>query len=76
MTLLQEIVQLLEAKEKEAIQPNELDRIASPMKLPLQLSKEGKEIGGKTSTRIEKITVKGSNNGKIYGRRSIAQKST
>ncbi len=61
-------------KVRELIGPSSSDKGAKEMSLP-SFYKE-KSIGGKKKVRKEKVTVRDTKNGTVYGRRTIAQKTT
>lgn len=61
-------------KVKELIAPNQSDKKAVEMSYPNVY--KNKDIGGKKGARLEKVVVRDSNTGKVYGRRTVAQKAT
>ena len=63
-------------KVKELIKPNTLDIKASEMRYPNIYDIKNLNYGKRKKLRYEKVTVRDSKTGKIYGRRTIVQKST
>ena len=61
-------------KLKELIAPSSTDKGAVEMSYPSFYKR--KKIGGKTNVRKEKVVVRDTATGKIYGRRTIHQKAT
>ncbi len=61
-------------KVHELIGPSSSDKGAKEMSLPSFYT--NKSIGAKKSVRKEKVTVKDSKTGTVYGRRTVLQKST
>lgn len=61
-------------KVKELIAPNQSDKKAVEMTYPNVY--KNKKIGGKKGARREKVVVRDSNTGKVYGRRTVVQKAT
>lgn len=58
---------------KQLIQPNISDNQASEMTTPNVYDVKNRGIGAKTTAKREKVTVKDSKTGKIYGRRTVVQ---
>ena len=58
---------------KQLIKPNELAQNAPEMTTPNVYKKENRGIGAKTKVKTEKVTVKDSKTGKIYGYRTVIQ---
>lgn len=61
---------------KQYIEPNEFDRTGRPMKYHNTMDKKRRGVGAKTKVRPETVVVKDSKTGKVYGRRTLIQKST
>lgn len=61
-------------KVKQLIAPNQSDKKAKEMGLPSFYI--NKDAGAKTAVRREKVVVRDSKTGKVYGRRTILQKNT
>lgn len=61
-------------KVKQLIAPNQSDKKATEMGLPSFY--DNPDAGAKKKVRREKVVVKDSKTGKIYGRRTITQKNT
>ena len=59
---------------KSLIAPNQFDKQGTPMKYPNVYTH--KNIGASKKVRPETVVVKDSKTGKIYGRRTLFQKST
>jgi hypothetical protein len=55
---------------------NEFDKKATPMKNPITTDKGWRGVGAKTKVRAEKVSIKDSKTGKVYGTRTIMQKNT
>ena len=62
-------------KVHELINPSSSDKGAKEMSLIPNVY-DNKSIGGKKKVRKEKITVRDTKTGTVYGRRTIAQKAT
>lgn len=60
--------------EAQIIVPNDFDKKGTKMTY-LNMYKY-KDVGRKTALRPETVTVKDSKTGKVYGRRTLIQKST
>ena len=58
---------------KQLIKPNETASRAQEMKLPNVYKKENRGIGKKMNVKDEKVTVRDSKTGKIYGYRTVVQ---
>ena len=56
--------------------PSEVDLKASNVKLHGQMSKFSKDVGDKTKIRDERVVVRDTKTGKVYGVRTMAGKST
>lgn len=67
-------MKLEELFETSLIAPNRSDRKAVEMGLPNAYRDKG--AGGRKKARREKITVKDTKTGTVYGRRTIFQKRT
>lgn len=63
-----------EESKKQLIAPNVADKKAKEMTMPNVYKKKG--IGKKKKVQREKITIKDTNTGKVYTRRTIWQKPT
>jgi len=61
---------------KQLIKPNEFDKVGKKMKYNNTMDKKRRGVGSQTGTRAETVTIKDSNTGKIYGRRTLIQKTT
>lgn len=61
-------------KVAELIAPNQSDKKAKEMGLPNFYT--DKDQGKKTAVRREKVVVRDSKTGKVYGRRTVLQKNT
>lgn len=61
-------------KVAELIAPNQSDKKAKEMGLPNFYTDKGQ--GKKTGVRREKVVVRDSKTGKVYGRRTVWQKNT
>lgn len=61
---------------KQYIEPNEFDRSGTEMKYHNTMDKKRRGIGAKTKTRPETVVIRDSKTGKVYGRRTLVQKST
>lgn len=55
---------------------NEFDKTAVPMKNPPTMDKRWRGVGGRTKIRPEKVTIRDTNTGKVYGTRTLIQKTT
>lgn len=60
--------------EKQIIAPNDFDKKGTRMTY-LNMFRY-KDVGRKTAMRPETVTIKDSKTGKVYGRRTLIQKST
>lgn len=58
--------------EKELVAPNSFDKKAKEMELPNVYDE--KDVGAKEKLSAQKVIVKSSGTGKVYGRRTIIQK--
>ena len=65
-------VKLNELFEKELIEPTEFDQRAKEMSYPNVY--QNKDVGGKTKISPQKVVVRDSKTGKVYGRRTVYQK--
>lgn len=61
-------------KLKDLIAPNQTDVKAREMKYPLIMDKKNRSIGKRTKVSAQKVVVRDSKTGVVYGRRSIIQK--
>lgn len=61
-------------KVEQLIRPNQSDKKAKEMKYPNFYTDKGQ--GKKTGVRREKVVVRDSKTGKVYGRRTVWQKNT
>jgi hypothetical protein len=61
-------------KVAQLIAPNQSDVQATEMGLPN--SYKVKDVGKKSKTRREKVTVRDTKTGTVYGRRTVIQKDT
>ncbi len=61
-------------KLKELIAPNQTDVKAREMKYPLVMDKKNRKIGLRTKVSAQKVVVRDTKTGVVYGRRSIIQK--
>jgi hypothetical protein len=55
---------------------NEFDKRAKPMANPKTMAAGWRGVGAKTKVRAEKVSIKDSKTGKVYGTRTIMQKNT
>jgi len=60
----------------EYIKPSEFDKTGTPMKYHNTMDKKRRGVGAKTKVRPETVVIKDSKTGKVYGRRTLVQKST
>ncbi len=60
--------------EKHLYTPNQSDEGAKEMDYPNVYT--NKDIGGKTKLRKEKVVVRNSKNGVVYGMRTLVQKAS
>lgn len=65
-------MKLAELFEKELIKPNEFDQRAQEMDYPNVY--RNKDAGAKNKVRPQKVVVRDSKTGKVYGRRTLYQK--
>ena len=61
-------------KVQQLIAPNQSDKKATEMGLPSFYT--NKDAGAKKKVRREKVVVRDSKTGKVYGRRTVLQKNT
>jgi hypothetical protein len=61
-------------KLKDIYQPNQSDKEASEMSFPNVYT--NKKVGGKKKVRKEKVVVRDSKTGRVYGMRTVIQKYT
>lgn len=62
--------------EKSLIKPTEFDRRAKVMRYHNTMDKDYLGVGARKKVRPEKVVVRSSKTGKIYGRRTLVQKNT
>ena len=62
--------------KKQLIQPNEFDKKAKEMKYHNTMDKSYRDVGTKTKIRPESVILRDTKTGKIYGRRTLIQKTT
>ena len=60
--------------EKALYTPNQSDKRAKEMVYPNVY--KNKDVGGKTGVRKEKVVVRDSKTGRVYGMRTVVQKNT
>jgi len=63
-------------KVKELIKPNEIAVKAADMSYPNVYDKKNRDYGRRTKTRTERVTIRDSKTGKIYGYRTVVQKAS
>lgn len=61
-------------KLKDLYTPNQSDKEAKEMTFPNVY--KNKDVGGKTKVRKEKVVVRDTKTGRVYGMRTVAQKAT
>lgn len=61
-------------KLKDLYTPNQSDKKAKEMSLPNYM--DNKDAGSKTKVRKEKVVVRDSKTGRVYGMRTVIQKET
>lgn len=61
---------------KQLIKPNEFDKSGTEMKYHNVMDKKRRGVGAKTKMRPETVTVKDTKTGRVYGRRTLVQKTT
>lgn len=61
---------------KSLIKPNQFDRTAREMKYHNTMDKAFRNMGARKKVRAEKVVIRDTHTGKIYGRRTIMQKAT
>ena len=61
---------------KELIKPSEFDRRGKKMKYNNTMDKARRAVGKQTSMRPETVVIKDSSTGRVYGRRTLIQKTT
>jgi hypothetical protein len=61
-------------KLKDLYKPNQSDKGAVEMSYPNYM--KNRKVGGKTKTRKEKVVVRDSKTGRVYGMRTVIQKDT
>lgn len=64
------------AKAKQYIEPSEFDKKATEMKYHNTMDKKRRGVGASTKVRPETVVIRDTNTGKVYGRRTLWQKST
>lgn len=60
----------------EYIEPSDFDRKGTEMKYHNTMDKKRRGVGAKTKTRPETVVLRDTKTGKVYGRRTLVQKST
>jgi hypothetical protein len=63
-------------ESKQYIEPSAFDRKGTEMKYHNTLDKKRRGVGAKTKTRPETVVIRDTKTGKVYGRRTLVQKST
>lgn len=63
-------------ESNQAIAPNEFDKRATAVKYNNTMNKKYRDIGAKTKVRPETVVIRDTKTGKVYGRRTLWQKST
>lgn len=61
---------------KQYIQPSEFDKKGTEMKYHNTMDKKRRGVGAKTKVRPETVVIRDSKTKKVYGRRTVIQKST
>lgn len=61
-------------KLKDLYKPNQSDKDAEEMSLPNFLT--NKKVGGSSKVRKEKVVVRDTKTGRVYGMRTVLQKAT
>ena len=61
---------------KSLIAPNEFDRLARHMRYHNTMDKRYRDMGARKKVRPEKVEIRDTKTGKVYGRRTIMQKAT